>query len=100
MRLIAATNRPLEEEVRSGRLREDLFFRLNVVTLTLPPLRDRREDALPLAQRYLRFFARGRPLAFSADAEVGAVQRARGGIAEAIRVAREVIVALDEGGGR
>jgi NtrC-family two-component system response regulator AlgB len=69
VRLIAATNRPLEEEVRSGRLREDLFFRLNVVTLTLPPLRDRREDALPLAQRYLRFFARGRPLAFSADAE-------------------------------
>jgi NtrC-family two-component system response regulator AlgB len=58
VRLIAATNRALEEEVRSNRFREDLFFRLNVITLTLPPLRDRGEDVLPLAQHYLRFFER------------------------------------------
>src|SRR6202165_3565732 len=58
VRLIAATNRPLEDEVRAGRFREDLFFRLNVITLTLPSLRDRHEDVLPLALHYLRFFER------------------------------------------
>ncbi|HEV3440259.1 MAG TPA: sigma-54 dependent transcriptional regulator [Gemmata sp.] len=68
VRLIAATNRPLEDDVKAGRFREDLFFRLNVIAMTVPPLRERREDILPMARHYLSFFERrqGRPnLSFS-----------------------------------
>jgi len=72
VRLIAATNRDLEAEVRTGRFREDLFYRLNVITLTVPALRERPEDILLLAYHYLSMFGRkqGRSmLAFSEDAE-------------------------------
>ncbi|HEX4610895.1 MAG TPA: sigma-54 dependent transcriptional regulator [Urbifossiella sp.] len=58
VRLVAATNRSLEDDVRAGRFREDLLFRLNVITLTVPSLRDRREDVLPMARHYLGFFER------------------------------------------
>jgi transcriptional regulator with GAF, ATPase, and Fis domain len=52
-RILAATNRNLEDEVRKGRFRDDLFYRLNVVELSIPPLRERREDILPLANQFL-----------------------------------------------
>ena len=64
VRVVAATNRNLRELVTSGQFREDLFFRLNVVTIKMPPLRDRAEDVVLLASSFLREFAEenGRPL--------------------------------------
>src|SRR5438876_12052969 len=59
-RMIAATNRQLEEEVKAGRFREDLFYRLNVVELNIPPLRERPEDILPLANCFMAEFSRGK----------------------------------------
>jgi len=59
-RILAATNRNLEDEVKHGRFREDLFYRLNVVELNIPPLRERREDILPLASAFVAEFSRGK----------------------------------------
>ncbi len=59
-RLLAATNRNLETEVKNGRFREDLFYRLNVVELHLPSLRERREDIVPLASQFVTEFSQGR----------------------------------------
>jgi len=55
-RIIAATNRPTEEAIKSGKLREDLYYRIGAISVYLPPLRERREDILPLANAFLKRF--------------------------------------------
>lgn len=56
-RIIAATNRQVDEAIRDGKLREDLYYRISAISVSLPPLRERREDVLPLARAFLKRFA-------------------------------------------
>jgi two-component system nitrogen regulation response regulator NtrX len=72
VRVIAATNKDLIDEIRNGRFREDLFFRLNVIHIAVPALRDRGEDILRLADHFVSEFAREygrRPKQFRSDAQ-------------------------------
>jgi DNA-binding NtrC family response regulator len=65
IKVIAATNKNLEEAVQRGAFREDLYHRLNVIAITLPPLRERKEDIAPLAEFFLRRFAAETKKSFS-----------------------------------
>src|SRR5215831_20098822 len=71
VRVVAATNRVIHEEIAAGRFREDLFFRLNVIPVQIPALRQRAEDILPLARHFLSIHAAeaNRKLEFSAESE-------------------------------
>ncbi len=64
VRVVAATNRRIEDDVKNGRFRLDLFFRLNVVEIDIPPLRERPEDILPIARHFIEVFSaqHGRPV--------------------------------------
>src|SRR5512142_1544480 len=68
-RILAATNKNLDEEVKEGRFREDLFYRLNVVELNIPSLRERPEDILPLASAFIAEFTHGKARFSSAVAD-------------------------------
>ncbi|MDR3424414.1 MAG: sigma-54 dependent transcriptional regulator [Alphaproteobacteria bacterium] len=76
IRLVATSNRDLEEEVKAKRFREDLYFRLNVVNLHLPPLRQRIADIVPLAEHFAKKYAKanGLPERELSEASVGALQ--------------------------
>lgn len=69
VRVLAASNRNVEQEVEAGRFRKDLFYRLNAVSIDLPPLRDRREDILPLAKSFSqRVYSLNPSVSFSQEA--------------------------------
>lgn len=69
-RILAATHKNLKNEVKAGRFREDLYFRLNVIPVQIPPLRERKEDIIPLSQLFLRKFSteNGKELTFNKNA--------------------------------
>lgn len=69
VRIIAATNKNILEQVKKGLFREDLYYRLNIVSIDIPPLRERKQDILPLAQYFLPLFNKkyGKDLRFSED---------------------------------
>ena len=69
VRLITATNVDLEKAVREGRFREDLFFRLNVIQIEIPPLRERPEDVVRLAEKLLAFYGRNNHRIFTGFTE-------------------------------
>ena len=79
VRIIAATNLDLEKAVREGRFREDLYYRLNVIQIELPPLRERPDDLVALAERLLVFFGRSchRAVAGFTDEALGLLRNYR-----------------------
>lgn len=107
VRIIAATNTDLQRAVKSGDFREDLFYRLNVINIHLPPLRNRKEDILPLAQHFIRKYndENGRAITDQIAPEVlnvlesyswpGNVRELETAIERAVIVARSDEITLD-----
>jgi len=100
VRVLAATNKDLSVEIRNGAFREDLFFRLNVIPVTVPPLRDRREDIAPLARHFATEFTGeyGRaPLEFSTGAVRAMASYAWPGNVRELRNVIERLVIMAQG---
>jgi transcriptional regulator with GAF, ATPase, and Fis domain len=99
VRVLAATNRDLRDEVNRGGFREDLYFRLSVVHVELPPMRDRREDIPGLANHFLREVAarRGVTMSFAQDAMAAMISHAWPGNVREMRNVVERAAALSEG---
>jgi len=101
VRVIAATNRDLRKAVERGTFREDLYYRLQVFEIAIPPLRDRRRDVLPLADVFLKDIARsfGRPPAgLTADAKRALLEYSWPGNVRELRNALERAAIVSEGG--
>ena len=101
VRVIAATNRDLRKAVERGTFREDLYYRLQVFEIAIPPLRDRKSDVLPLADAFLQDIARsfGRPLAgLTADAKHALLEHSWPGNVRELRNALERAAILCDGG--
>jgi two-component system NtrC family response regulator len=107
VRVISATNRDLEQRVKEGAFREDLFYRLNVVVMSLPPLRERKEDIPPLIDHFLRKYAQenGKEIAgLSHEAQdvllkypyPGNVRELENIIERAVVIARDEVIALED----
>jgi transcriptional regulator with GAF, ATPase, and Fis domain len=100
VRLIAATNRDLEKAIREGTFREDLFYRLNVISISLPPLRERREDIPLLASHFAALFSRrlGRRVAgFTPEARICLLRYGWPGNVRELANAVERAIVLGEG---
>lgn len=100
IRLICATNMDLEALVREGRFREDLYYRINTVHIALPPLRERREDIVPLSERFISQFAEKyhRPLTGLDDSAKAVLESGRwGGNIRELQNCIEKAVILSEG---
>jgi len=107
VRIIAATNADLRQAVMAGRFREDLFYRLHVVPIAVPPLRERREDVAPLARHFLAKYARqfGKPVTELSPGALDALERyhwpgnvreLENILARSVALASEPIVQLDQ----
>ncbi len=100
VRIIAATNANLEQRVADGRFREDLFYRLNVIQLTIPPLRERPEDIQSLADDFLHYFNQTNHkqlLGFTEDAALSLLRHPWPGNVRELRNAIERAVILGQG---
>ena len=106
-RIVAATNRDLAAEVEAGRFRQDLYYRLRVISVTVPPLRERPDDILPLAQYFLETFAAQYEKAvccFSADAQLalrrhswaGNVRELQNQLLQAVIMSGEEVLGLSD----
>ena len=100
VRVLASTNQDLEEKMRQGLFREDLFYRLNVVTITMPPLRQRAEDIPALAQHFLATFAKEYDrggLLFAPDALPALVKRHwKGNVRELQNLIKRAVLLADD----
>jgi len=96
VRVVAATNKSLEQEIEAGRFREDLYFRLNVVPLHLPPLRERREDIEALVEHFAQVFCRSNdfPMKTFSDEALDALRRLpwRGNVRELMNAVERVLI--------